>query len=167
MAETAAAPESSPYLGSAAAFTLAGLIVACAGFAYAQLSYLTVLECDRAADSCVIAEAKPYWRDEVDRFPLSKVTGAKHFEQTYKGRVTNCVGLDVATRLHPVEICGRAMPEFAESVNAFLADRRRPRHAATLDQSFGGRLFALILLGCAALPALVGLWLWPRGREAL
>lgn len=167
MEGAAAAPESSPYLASAAAFVVVGLIVAAAGLAYAQFAYLTVLECDRAADSCVLAEDKPYWRDELDRFPVSKVQGAKHFEQTYKGRVTNCVGLTVAIRQGPVEICGRAMPELAASVNAFLADPARPRFAATIDNSFGGRMFAWTLLGCAAFPALFGLWLWPRGREAL
>ena len=161
-----AAPETSPYLASAASFVVAAFLVACAVLAYAHLSYLTELECDRAADSCVVAEAKPYWKDELDRFPASKVREAKHFVSTHKGRETNCVGLTVASRTGPVEICGRAMPEFAASVNAFLADPARPRLAMTIDNSFGGRIAALVFLGFAAVPALVGLWLWPRGREA-
>ena len=166
MAEAAAAPKPSPYLASVACFVVVGLLVTCAALAYAQLSWFTVLECDRPTDTCVLAEDKPYWRQELDRFPVSKVQGAKHFEQTYKGRVTHCVGLTVAIRQGPVELCGRAMPELAASVNAFLADRARPRFAVSLDNSFGGRMFAYALLGCAVLPALVGLWLWPRGREA-
>jgi hypothetical protein len=163
-APTAPAPGVAPVV---AAFAAAALAVAGAGLAYAQLATMTVFECDRGTDACVVYVAKPYWTDEIDRFPAAKLREATHFERTMqKGATLNCVALRVDSRTEPVEICGRAGPDFAERINAFVAERDRPRFIAQLDASSGGRLLAQFLLACSIPPLLAGVFLLRRVLRA-
>ena len=142
-----------------AAFMAAGLMLGLGLLAHAQLGGLTVFECDREANSCVLADAKPFWREDLDRFPARDVTSAKHVVVPRGKTQYDCAHIAVASRMGPVEICGRAGPDYAQAINAWIADPSRPRLALSRDTGWASRVLALIVAACAIPPFLAGLYL--------
>lgn len=147
-----------------AAFMACALMLGLAALAYAQLAGTSVFSCDRGEDACVLADHKPFWIEELDRFKATHLREARHATQSRGRSSFDCALLTVSSRSAPVEICGRAGPEYSARINAFVADPARPRFEEGRDTGFNGRMLAGFLAAFAIPPFLAGLWLLRRRR---